>query len=719
MRFSLRLKLALLSLLLLLFPLLGMRLNNTLKNSLIISQQETLTLTAQAVSAALTDRNDLFDREQFHGLNQDRDLYLFQLSNTIQLDGKLDDWRPELAQAEEFAGEHLISSEGQYVFSSLNFRYLAGKQDKYLYAIFDVQDDHVVYRGKESLRLDRSDHLQIIIGDTHGQRTYLITARKEGWVNGFLMPDVPIKFPVTEQRIQGVWKQKRNGYILEIRIHLKLLGNKIAFIIADVDDIKSRKIKALIGTSNLKKDKAPGLLLSTSTPIEEILKSLDRPYARIRIVDRNQRIRAQVGSLRTTEVRKKQSDKLSHQINELMHPLYRFFINPFLTEFQDQASQPTELDLHGIREGLAGKHSVTSYLMEKGQVEVMAAITPLYEQDTVIGTVVVEQTTNSILSLSNRLIEETISLSVIAFLFGGCVLLFFAFRISARIRRLRNQAALAITPDGRILNTIHRDSASDEIADLGRTLDAMLSQLQQQIEHREQMADNLEHEMRTPLAGIAASVKNLRQEQLTTKLSDSTAPNDRIMEYIQWVERDVQRVEELLTSIREATTLKNALLLDSMEIFDLGKAVAVWLEHGWRPVFNEVEICYQEPEQEILIKGDPVRLRQALDKLIENAVSFHTPETPIELTLENHEDTVSLLVINQGPTIDPDKQQQIFHSMISNRTVKDKEPHLGLGLYIVRTVLDHHDGQVSVQNLSDGRTGVIFTITLIKKAKGK
>jgi K+-sensing histidine kinase KdpD len=191
------------------------------------------------------------------------------------------------------------------------------------------------------------------------------------------------------------------------------------------------------------------------------------------------------------------------------------------------------------------------------------------------------------------------------------------------------------------------------------------------------------------------------------------------MEYIQWVERDVQRVEELLTSIREATTLKNALLLDSMEIFDLGKAVAVWLEHGWRPVFNEVEICYQEPEQEILIKGDPVRLRQALDKLIENAVSFHTPETPIELTLENHEDTVSLLVINQGPTIDPDKQQQIFHSMISNRTVKDKEPHLGLGLYIVRTVLDHHDGQVSVQNLSDGRTGVIFTITLIKKAKGK
>ncbi|MCI5208962.1 MAG: hypothetical protein D3910_09230 [Candidatus Electrothrix sp. ATG2] len=123
-------------------------------------------------------------------------------------------------------------------------------------------------------------------------------------------------------------------------------------------------------------------------------------------------------------------------------------------------------------------------------------------------------------------------------------------------------------------------------------------------------------------------------------------------------------------------------------------------------------MLYQVPEHEVLVNGDPVRLRQALDKLIENAVSFHDPNTPIKLRLEKQEDSISLLVINQGPNIDPEMQQQIFHSMISNRAVKDTSPHLGLGLYIVRTVLDHHDGQVSVQNLSDGKSGVIFTITL-------
>ncbi|MCW5200964.1 histidine kinase, partial [Desulfobulbus sp. F4] len=168
-RVSLRLKLALLSLLLLLFPLLGMRLNSTLKRSLIVSQQNTLNFTAQAVAAALANRSDLFDREQFHALNQGRDLYLFQLSNIIQLDSNLDDWRPELAQAKTFGREHLISAEESYLPQTLTFRHMAGKQDKYLYAFFDVQDDQVVCRSRSSLRIDRSDHVQIIIEDQKGQ----------------------------------------------------------------------------------------------------------------------------------------------------------------------------------------------------------------------------------------------------------------------------------------------------------------------------------------------------------------------------------------------------------------------------------------------------------------------------------------------------------------------------------------------------------------------
>ncbi|WP_417908487.1 ATP-binding protein [Candidatus Electronema sp. PJ] len=717
MRISLRLKLALLSLLLLLFPLLGMRLNSTLKNSLIISQKDTLNFTAQAVAAALTNRSDLFDREQFHALNQSRDLYLFQLSNIIQLDGNLEDWQPELDQAEQFGREHLISSEESYLPQTLTFRHLAGKQDKYLYAFFDVQDDQVIYRSRNSLRLDRSDHLQIVIEDQKGQHSYLISPYEPGWINAFLMPDSPIKFPVSEQRIQGAWKQKSGGYLLELRIPLDLLGNKLAFTVADVDEEQERSVRVLIGTANLAENQEPGWLLGTSKPIEDILRSLDRPYARIRVVDQNRRIRAQVGSLRNPESLPADADQfaqLMRQVSELLRPLYRFFTTQFAAEvqIQDQASQPTELALQGIPEGLAGKHSLIKYLMDNSQTEVMAAIVPLHEGDKVIAAVVVEQTTNSILAFSKRMIEETIILSMLAFLFGGGVFFYFAYRLSGRIRKLRDQAASAITSDGHIRSAARPIKRSgDEIGDLGRTLDAMLDQLQQQIEHREKMADNLEHEMRTPLAGVAASLKNLKQEQM--RLQES--PSRQIMEYIRWAERDVQRLEGLLTSIREAASLKNALLLDSKEPLDLAKAVSMWLEHGWKLAFSGVDFLYQPPEQEVMVEVDPVRLHQALDKLVENAVSFHVAETPVELRLEQQADTVSMQVINQGPTIEPAWQQQIFNSMTSHRPLKDDRPHMGLGLYIVRTILEHHGGKVSVRNLEDGRSGVVFSITLPKE----
>ncbi|WP_420208342.1 ATP-binding protein [Candidatus Electronema sp. JC] len=703
MRFPLRVKLALLSLLLLLFPLLGMRLNSTLKSSLMVSQKDTLNFTAQAVAAALTNRSDLFDREQFRFLNQSRDLYSFQLSNVIRLDGALDDWQPELAQAETFGGQPP---------AAFSFRHMLGKQDRHLYAFFEVRDDKVIYRSRSSLRLDRSDHLQIVIEDQQRQRRYLIAPHEPGWVNGFLMPDNPIKFPVSEQRIQGAWKETGTGYVLELRIPLELLGSKLAFTVADVDDEEQRSVRALLGTANLTENQEPGWLLSTSEPIEDILRSLDRPYARIRVVDQNQRIRAQVGSLRKPESLPADADQFARLVrrsSELLQPLFRLFTASFSAEIEEQASQPAELDQQGIKEGLAGRHSINSYLMQDGGAEVLTVITPLHDGEKVIAAVVVEQTTNSILAFSNRMIEETITLSVLAFLLGGGVFFLFAYQLSGRIRRLRDQAASAITPDGHIRSGIKAGRARDEIGDLGRTLDAMLEQLRQQIEHREQMANNLEHEMRTPLAGVAASLKNLKQEQLRQQ---ETPPSKQVMEYIRWAERDVERLEGLLTSIREAASLKNALLLDSKEQLDLGRALSMWLEHGWRLAFAGVDFVWQPPEEEMLVEGDPVRLRQALEKLVENAVSFHAPDTPVELRLERQAETVAVQVINQGPTIEPGLQQQIFNSMTSHRPLKDDRPHMGLGLYIVRTIMEHHGGKVSVRNLDDGRSGVVFAISL-------
>lgn len=709
MRISLRVKLTLVSLLLLFIPLTGFRFSELIKQDLVASREETMLFSARAVASALSGRTGLFANEIFHSLNPSKDLYLYQLSNPMRINGKVDDWQPHLKEAQEFGRDQLLRESRPYYYESLHYKHLTGVRGKYLHAIFLVTDDHIVYRSPNSLRLDQSDHLQIGIEDREGTlHQYLVTAFEPGWVNGFLMSDdVTQTIPMApEPRIQGMWSVKADGYILEIRLPMAMVGQKLGFAIADVDDEKQRTVDAVIGTATIEDGKQLGWLISPSDAIANILKSLDKPHSRVLIVDSNRRVRASFGELAEKDEPHSNTSligTISTLIYRLLSPLYTFFTQPFTTDFKDTPPQPTTLDIKGIEEALYGTSTVTSYSIQEGMVEVMAAITPLREGEAIIGAVVVEQTTNSILALQNRVIEESLTLTILVFIFGGAGIIFFASRLSWRIRRLGNQAASAISESGQIQSTIEATAAKDEIGDLSRTLTSMLIQLKIQTEYREKMADNLEHEMRTPLAGISASLKNMMQEM--EDLPES------IKAYLGWALEDVTRLESLLTAVRDATNLQQALSKDFMEDFELDTAMEMWLNHSWKQAFPETNFIYHKPPYRVILHGDPARIRQMLDKLVENAVSFHTPGSAIELSLKKAHNNIEIQVSNIGAAIPEELKNQIFNSMVSYRRQKEQQPHLGLGLYIVRTIVEHHQGTVSVHCSEEDRR-TTFTLTL-------
>ena len=698
MRVSLRLKLTLLSLLLFLIPLIGFRFSALLHADLLESRKEALLFTAKAVATSLGDRPELFDRELFHSEDLSRDLYLFSLSNSIRLNGKIDDWEPEIKQIVQFGVAHLLSSSRPYGAGSLRFEHMLGQRGKYIYGLFIVKDEQLVYRHDNSLYPTRADHIEIGIQNESGiLQRYILAAQKPGWVNGFLMNSDPEKLiPVAlEPRIQGVWVETEDGYIVEMRIPLSMIGKRFAFAVADVDDPDTRNVEDLIGTANPGHIGTLGLLLVPSQQIENLLKKLDLPHSRIRVVDKNRRVRARFGRLQEETPQ----ETLFHHA---LAPLYRLFTETFTENFTDPGSAKM-LDIKGVEEGLQGKSSITHYQLPDVNVEVMAAITPLLDDGRVVGAVVVEQTTNSILALKNRMIEESIIFTVTAFVVVGFGLLLFASRISSRIRRLRNQAEKAISRDGRIVSIIDPVHARDEIGDLTRTLSTMLRQLREQNEYREHMADNLEHEMRTPLAGISASLKNLEQEL--------GAQDIQVQNYMHWALADVRRMESLLTAIRDATNLQEALQQDFMEDFDFAKALAIWLEQSWQKSFPGVQFLLTTAKVSMIVRGDPDRLRQMIEKLIDNAVSFHIPGTPILLSLTGN-DRLELTVRNQGPKIEVAVQGQIFNSMVSLRSRKKNSPHLGLGLYIVRSIAHHHGGTVRVTNMTGESDGVCFKVSL-------
>ncbi len=709
LRFSLRVKLSLVSLLLFLIPLIGFRFGGVLTQDLLESRREALLFSAQAVASALSGRSGLLEQELFHALNKSRDLYLFPLTNAIRLNGKTDDWMPQLNEAEEFGAEHLLSSAKSQKFSynSIHFKHLFGERGQYIYAIFLVTDDTVVYRQPNALGVNKADHLQIGIEDQKGHLLrYVVSTTRPGWINGFRMPDDPKEhFPILlEKRIQGFWNTTDHGYIIEMRLPKEMVGDKFAFAIADVDDPETREITSVIGTANPKESGKLGWLLSPSKAIEDILHSMSRPQSRILIVDTNQRIRASLGSLSSQNNASQQSniEQATVKLHKLLGPIYKLFTTPFSETFTTPTALPTTLDISGIGEALQGTTSTTSYRLPGEQVEIMAAMAPLTRENEIIGAVVVEQTTNSILALQNQVIEESITFTILAFVFAAFCLLLFASRLSSRIRKLRDQAARAISETGQIRSSFDITTAQDEIGDLTRSLSIMLAQLKQQSDYRETMADNLEHEMRTPLAGISASLQNIRNE-----LSE---PSERVSDYLEWAMADARRLEELLSAIRDATSLEEALSRDTHEDFDLAEALDVWLKHSWGPAFQEVQFLYSRPSHPCLLHGDPGRIKQLLDKLVENAVGFHKPGTPLEIEIVAAEQQLLLSVTNWGSSLAEEHKDQIFNAMVSRRKTSDNKPHLGLGLYVARTIALHHRATIHAENLSGDLPGVRMTL---------
>lgn len=712
MRLTLRVKLALISLLLLTIPLAGIRVSQFIKQEQLISREDSLLFSAKAVSSALSGRPTLFDKELFHSQTINSDLYLHPLSNHIRLNGKIDDWKSQIGEAQTFGADHIVYAKEDYNTDSLSFKHVAGVRGKFLYTLFLVKDDNIVYRSPNSLSLDKSDYLQIGIEDMEGkEHRYLLTASKPGWVNGFtVLADTPGQVS-PELRIQGMWEETTDGYVLELRLPMELVGPKLAFSIGDVDDPKRRSIKYIISTTTKDNQHDLGSLVTPSTTIENIIKPLSRPHSRIQIVDGNRRLRASHGTLSQPEEVETKDAELLSRISSLsfriFSPMYQFFMTPFATDVEPTIKQLATLDLAGVDEALKGTPTVTHYRIEKDKeqgVEVMAAIAPLYKDDLVVGAVVVEQTTNSILALQNKIIEEFITLTILLFFVAGFSIILFAFRLSSRIRRLGKQAAEAIDSSGQLHSTIPKSVASDEIGDLSRTLTSMLGQIKIQTEFREKMADNLEHEIRTPLAGISASLKNLSKEL--------DNPDAHIQEYLDWAVEDVARLEALLSTIRDATNLQQALTHDEKEDFDLNKAIEMWLEHSWQPAFPNVTFTYEGPELTIPFIGDPGRLHQMLDKLVENAVTFHTKDTPILLSLQQQTGSqVVLSVTNEGPTIPDELRPQIFNSMVSSRSQSDNQPHLGLGLYIAREITKQYGGTIQAVS-SIAPVGTKFIITL-------
>jgi dedicated sortase system histidine kinase len=452
----------------------------------------------------------------------------------------------------------------------------------------------------------------------------------------------------------------------------------------------------------------PGARAATQE-IELILTGLRRASSRIFVIDQQRRLLAIAGSLRQeSPAAPEPGGGWSWVQAKVLHPLWAQLLERPPEDFDDAI--PEDL-LSGGREvdgALSGVPGSRWRPTPDGRAVVLGAAHPIWSGTEVIGAVVVEETTNSVLTLRNRVFEQLLTVTLVVFVLGACTLFLFASRLSRRLRRLRDQAEQAIDAHGRVRRAFRASRVSDEIGDLSRSFATAVDRLAEYNDYLERIADRLSHELRTPIAVVSSSLDNLRTRAL---------PQDAGV-YIARAEDGVRRLNAILTSMGEATRLEQTLRATERERFDLGRVVSGCVA-GYTAAFAQHRFELRLPERRVELDGAPDLIAQLLDKLVENAMDFTAPGEPIEVALDAEGATVRLSVSNVGPLLPDAMADRLFESMVSVRSPGAKaagaarakaEPHLGLGLFIVRLIAEFHRGTARARNRDD-RRGVIVEVS--------
>lgn len=453
------------------------------------------------------------------------------------------------------------------------------------------------------------------------------------------------------------------------------------------------ELQRLTGADPIPEDAARASSGPAYDEIAAILKGLERANSRIWVVNRTYRVLALTGSLK----RGNQSE------TGLLQRSLGWLLSPPTEDFDDAIADNALAAGREITAALAGAAGTRVRNTRDGRAVVVSAAHPIWAGDEVFGAVVVEETTNPILSLRSQALERLAVLTLAAFGLAAGVLLWFATRISARIRRLRDEVEAAIDTRGRATRALTATDAGDEIGDLSRGFSTVLARLSGYNAYLESLAGRLAHELRTPIAVVRSSLENLR----------AAVTPEETRTYLARAEDGLARLSIILARMTEASRLEQSLQATERERYDAVPVVGGCVD-GYRSAYPAQRFELELPDDPVGVEGAPDLLAQLLDKLVENAVDFSASNAPISLRLAIDGVTAALSVENRGPALPGEIRGRLFDSMI---TLRDPHagagPHLGLGLFVARLIAEFHGGSIRADNLAGGvRVTATFPRTL-------
>ena len=220
---------------------------------------------------------------------------------------------------------------------------------------------------------------------------------------------------------------------------------------------------------------------------------------------------------------------------------------------------------------------------------------------------------------------------------------------------------------------------------------------------KEEFLATVSHELRTPLSAVVGWSRLLRSGQLD---------GDGISHAIEVIERNAAAQRQIIEDLLDVSRIVSGKLRINTQPVDVLLVIHAAIE-SVRPAAEakEIKITMHVGAPETIVRADLERMQQVLWNLLANAVKFTPPGGTVDVYLERHDSLAEIRIEDSGPGIPADFLPRIFERFTqADGSSTRKHGGLGLGLAIVRHLIELHGGTVSASNREDG--GAVLTLRL-------
>lgn len=249
------------------------------------------------------------------------------------------------------------------------------------------------------------------------------------------------------------------------------------------------------------------------------------------------------------------------------------------------------------------------------------------------------------------------------------------------------------------------EDSTDEMGALIESFNSMADSLETAETHRSEFIANVSHELRTPMTTIAGFADGIL---------DGTIPPEKQNDYLRSIRDETRRLSRLVREMLDSSQAGSRSADESRRsVFDLTELVLQTLfSFESRAVQKGLDVDPQLPENHIMVKADKDAITRVIYNLLDNAVKFAEPDSCITLRIYKDMGKAYVSIKDRGQTIPADDLPYIFdrfHKSDRSRSV-DKDG-VGLGLYLVKTIINNHNEDIAVKS-EDGMTEFVFTLPL-------